>query len=137
MDQSSINQNRRSRRSNVLLAASIEALGAVIPVKLRNLSTEGALIEGDGLPVEGSEVLFRRNELSVSSRVAWVLGQQAGVAFRTPIPQEDVLRNIPSPRYRAPLQFRRDGLAVRKLSADELRLVDSWAWTPARNTLGE
>ena len=137
MDPSSINQNRRSRRSNVLLAASIEALGTVISVKLRNLSTEGALIEGDGLPVEGSEVLFRRNELCVSSRVAWVHGNQAGVAFRTQIPQEVVLRNIPNPRYRAPLQFRRDGLAVRKLSADERRLVESWAWTPSRNTLGE
>ena len=137
MDQSGITQNRQTRRSNVLLAASIEALGSVIPVKLRNLSTEGALIEGDGLPIEGSEVLFRRNELSVSSRVAWVHGKQAGVAFRRPIPQEDVLRNIPGPRYRAPTNFRREGLAVRKLSADELRLVESWAWTPSRNTLGE
>jgi hypothetical protein len=137
MDQSGITHNRQSRRSNVLLAASIEASGAVIPVKLRNLSTEGALIEGDGLPLEGSEVLFCRNELSVSSRVAWVLGKQAGVAFRRPIPQEDVLRNIPNPRYRAPSHFRRDGLAVRKMSADELRLVESWAWTPSRETLGE
>ena len=137
MDESSISQNRQSRRSNVLLAASIEVMGAVIPVKLRNLSVEGALIEGDGLPVEGSEVLFRRNELSVSSRVAWVHGKQAGVAFRRPIPQEDVLRNIPGPRYRAPMKFRREGLAVRKLSSDDLRLVESWAWTPSRNTLGE
>ena len=137
MDESSTTQNRQSRRSNVLLAASIEAMGAVIPVKLRNLSVEGALIEGQGLPVEGSEVLFRRNELSVSSRVAWVHENHAGVAFREPIPQEDVLRNIPSPRYRAPLSFRRDGLAVRKMSADERRLVESWAWTPSRNTLGE
>ena len=137
MDQSSITQNRQSRRSNVLLAATIEALGAVIPVKLRNLSTEGALIEGEGLPIEGSEVLFRRNELSVSSRVAWVHGTQAGVAFRRPIAQEDVLRNIPGPKYRAPTYFRREGLAVRKLSAEERRLVESWAWTPSRNTLGE
>jgi hypothetical protein len=137
MDESSTNQNRQSRRSNVLLAASIEAVGTVIPVKLRNLSVEGALIEGDGLPVEGSEILFRRNDLSVSSRVAWVHGKQAGVAFRVPIAQEDVLRNIPSPRYRAPLNFRRDGLAVRKLSADERRLVESWAWTPSHNRLGE
>jgi hypothetical protein len=137
MDESSTNQNRQSRRSNVLLAASIEAMGAVIPVKLRNLSVEGALIEGDGLPVEGSEILFRRNDLSVCSRVAWVHGKQAGVAFREPIAQEDVLRNIPSPRYRAPLNFRRDGLAVRKLSADERRLVESWAWTPSHNRLGE
>ena len=137
MDESSITQNRQSRRSNVLLAASIEALGAEIPVKLRNLSVEGALIEGKGLPVEGSEVLFRRNELSVASRVAWVHGNHAGVAFREPIPQEDVLRNIPGPKYRAPLSFRREGLAIRKLSADERRLVESWGCAPARNTLGE
>lgn len=137
MDESSNTQNRQARRSNVLLAASIEALGTVIPVKLRNLSTEGALIEGDGLPVEGSEILFRRNKLSVSSRVAWVLDNHAGVAFRRPIPQEDVLRNIPGPKYRAPASFRRDGLAVRKLSAEQLRLVESWAWTPSRDALGE
>lgn len=137
MDQSSITQNRQARRSNVLLAASIEVSGSSIPVKLRNLSTEGALIEGDGLPVEGSEVVFKRNELSVTSRVAWVHENQAGVAFRTAIPQEDVLRNIPSPRYRHPLNFRRPGLAVRKLTPDEQRLVQSWAWTPSRDSLGE
>lgn len=137
MDPSSNPQNRQSRRSNVLLAASIEALGAVIPVKLRNLSVEGALIEGRGLPLEGSEVMFRRNDLSVSSRVAWVHGNHAGVAFREPIPQEEVLRNIPGPRYRAPPNFRRDGLAIRQMSADERRLAESWAWTPSRGTLGE
>ncbi|HET7816301.1 MAG TPA: PilZ domain-containing protein [Sphingomicrobium sp.] len=137
MDQSSISQNRRSRRSNVLLAASIEVSGAVVPVKLRNLSTEGALIEGDGLPVEGSEVMFRRNEISVSSRVAWVHGKQAGVAFRRPIHQEEVLRNIPKPRYRAQPEFRRPALACRQLTAEERRLAQSWAWTPWGDSLGE
>ena len=137
MDESSTTQNRQSRRSNVLLAASIEVSGAAITVRLRNLSTEGALIEGDGLPIEGSEVLFRRNELSVNSRVAWVLGNQAGVAFTRPIPQEDVLRNIPKPRYRAPVHFKRPGLGARELSPDEWRLAQSWAWTPSRESLGE
>lgn len=137
MDQSSINQNRQSRRSNVLLAASIEVSGTTIPVKLRNLSTEGALIEASGLPVEGSEVLFKRNELSVSSRVAWVHENHAGVAFRRPIAQEDVLRNIPSPRYRHPLDFKRPGLGVQKLTDDEQRSAKGWAWTPAHGVLGE
>lgn len=126
MDCSSLSQNRRSRRANVLLAASIETSGAAIPVKLRNLSTEGALIEGDELPVEGSEVLFRRNDLALSGRVAWVDGKQAGVAFRTPIAQEDVLRNIPKPRERATLPFRRPGLSARELTPEERRLAESW-----------
>jgi hypothetical protein len=137
MDESSTSQNRRARRSNVLLAASIELSGAVIPVKLRNLSTEGALIEGDSLPVEGSEVLFRRNDLSVNSRVAWVHEKQAGVAFNRPIPQEDVLRNIPTPRHRRPLDFRRPGFTAREMSPQERRLAESWAWTPWRDSLGE
>ena len=137
MDESNTSQNRRARRSNVLLAASLELSGAVVAVKLRNLSTEGALIEGDSLPVEGSEVLFRRNDLSVTSRLAWVHENQAGVAFNRPIPAEDVLRNIPKPRSRAPLDFRRPPLACRALSADERRLAESWVWTPWNGALGE
>ena len=136
MDESSFTHSRRSRRS-VLLAASIEASGAVVPVKLRNLSTEGALIEGEGLPVEGSQVLFRRNDLSVKSRVAWVHEDQAGIAFTKPIAQEDVLRNIPKPRFRAPPNFRRPALTIKELSPEERRLAESWAWTPWGDALGE
>lgn len=137
MDESSITQNRRSRRSNVLLSAAIEAGGASIAVTLRNLSTEGALIEGDDLPLEGSEVRFRRNELSVTSRVAWVHGKHAGVAFKRPIAPEDVLRNIPKPKYRAPVEFRRPALACRELTGEERRLAEGWAWTPWSDSLGE
>ena len=137
MDQANIPQNRQSRRSNVLLAASIEASGASLPVKLRNLSTEGALIEGDELPVEGSEVLFRRNELSVASRVAWVHGKQAGVAFKRAIAQEDVLRNIPKPKHRAHVDYKRPSLAVRPLTPEERRLAESWAWRPRHDLPGE
>ena len=130
MDESSFTHNRRSRRSNVLLAASIEVSGAVVPVKLRNLSSQGALIEGEDLPVEGSEILFRRNELKVKGRVAWVHEEQAGVAFNTQLQPEEVLRNIPKPRPRVTPDFRRPGLACRKLTPDEQRLVDSWVWSP-------
>ena len=136
MDESSFPHNRQSRRSNVLLAASIEVSGSVVPVKLRNLSSEGALIEGDDLPVEGSEILFRRNELKVKGRVAWLHEGQAGIAFKALLPQEDVLRNIPKPRPRVLPDFKRPPLACRKLSPEEQRLVDSWVWTP-RGSLGE
>ena len=127
MDESLITQNRRSRRSNVLLAATIEAFGQIIPVKLRNLSTEGALIEGKKLPRDGSAVVFHRNELSVQSHVAWVNGDQTGLAFTRPIAREDVLRNIPGPRSRVPAKFARPGLGSRELTPEELRLAQSWA----------
>jgi hypothetical protein len=137
MNESLISQNRNARRSNVLLAATIEAFGSAIPVKLRNLSTEGALIEGKNLPLDGAKVVFRRNELSVESTVAWVHGDQAGIAFANSIPSEDVLRNIPSPRSRPPVKFGRPGLACRQLTAEERRMAETWAWSPTHSPPGE
>lgn len=130
MDQSCITQNRRSRRSNVLLSATLDASGTVHPVKLRNLSTEGALVEGEKLPIEGSQVLFRRNDLEVESRIAWVSGRHAGVAFGAPLKAEDVLRNVPKPRPRMRTEFKRPGLSSRELTPEEKRLLDSWVWAP-------
>ena len=119
-------QNRRGRRSPVLLAASVEVAGVVTPVKLRNLSEEGALIEGDRLPLEGSTTFFERNELRVKSRVAWVHGCFAGIAFARPLAKEQVLRNVPSPRPKHQPEFRRPGLVCRPLSPEERKLVERW-----------
>lgn len=137
MDQSSITQNRRSRRSPVLLAASIEVGGTPVPVKLRNLSEEGALIEADSLPSEDSTVFFCRNELRVKSRVAWVAGQFAGVAFNRPLKREELLRNVPKPRQQAPMDFRRPGLTCRPLTPEERRLLETWMVQSPNGRLGE
>ena len=137
MNETSSTQNRRYRRSNVLLAASVEQSGQLVDVKLRNLSAEGALIEGDGLPIEGSQVLFRRNELVVPGRIAWVQGRHAGVAFGAPLNQQDVLRNIPKPRPRVKPDFRRPGLACRDMSAEERSLVERWMTAAPMGSLGE
>lgn len=119
-------QNRRSRRAPVLLAATIEVDGVPEAVKLRNLSEEGALIEGERLPAEGSTSFFRRNELRLKSRVIWVHGRYAGVAFARPLKSEEVLRNIPQPRPKAQMDFRRPGLACRPLTAYERRMLERW-----------
>ena len=109
MDESSMFKNRRSRRAPVLLAATIEVDGVAQPVKLRNLSEDGALIEGDRLPAEGSTSFFQRSELRLKSRIIWVHGRYAGVAFARPLKCEELLRNIPQPRPKAQLEFRRPG----------------------------
>lgn len=137
MDQSSITQNRRSRRSNVLLAASLEASGVEHPVKLRNLSAEGALVEAAKLPIEGTQVTFRRNELEVASRIAWVNGKHAGIAFAAPLNAQQVLRHVPKPRPRLQADYRRPGLTTRQLTPEEKRLIESWAWSPNLGSIGE
>lgn len=126
MDESSPTQNRKSRRSNVLMSASLELSGASLPVKLRNLSADGALVEGDKLPVEGASLLFRKGDLSMTGVVAWVKGRQAGVSFAHKLNPEQLLRHVPAPRPRVAPTFRRPGL---KVSTDsDQGFGDSWHW---------
>ena len=137
MDQSSFSQNRRSRRAPVFLAASVEVAGTPEPVKLRNLSEEGALIEGERLPLEGTTTFFQRNELRLKSRVVWVQGRFAGVAFARPLKAEEVLRNVPKPRQQIQADFRRPGLACRPLTREERQMVEKWMVSSPTGALGE
>jgi hypothetical protein len=138
MDESSMMKNRRSRRSPVLLAATVEVAGTPVTVKLRNLSEEGALIEGEPLPFEGSSTFFERNDLRLKSRIIWVQGRYAGVAFEQPLKPEDVLRNIPAPKRPTQLNdFRRPGLACRPLTEYERRMLERWMTASPVSSLGE
>jgi hypothetical protein len=137
MDQSSTSQNRRSRRAPVFLAASVEVGGVPETVKLRNLSEEGALIEGERLPLEGTTTFFQRNDLRLKSRVVWVQGRFAGVAFARPLKAEEVLRNVPRPRQQIQSDFRRPGLACRPLTPEERRMVEKWMVASPLGALGE
>jgi len=137
MDESSTPHNRRSRRSPVFLAATIEVAGRPEPVKLRNLSEEGVLIEGDRLPLEGSTTCFERKDLRVKSRIVWVQGRYAGVAFDHPLKTEDVLRHVPKPRPTAKLDHRRPGLACRPLTATERKMIETWLSASGVPRLGE
>lgn len=127
MDQSSVTQNRRSGRSPVLLSAKIEVLGAEVAIVLRNLSSEGALIEGAQLPPEGATAVFRRNDLAVNGTVVWVEGRYAGLAFDRRLEREELLRHVPKPRQRIEPQFRRPGLACEPLSDADRKMVQMWA----------
>ena len=126
MDQSSASQNRKNRRSNVLMSASLELSGTSLPVKLRNLSAEGALVEGDKLPVEGASLLFRKGDLSMAGTVAWVKGRQAGVKFAKRLNPDQLLRHVPAPRARVNPTFRRPGLT--KFTDDDQGFGSAWHW---------
>lgn len=137
MDQSETTQNRKTRRSNVLMAASLELSGMALPVKLRNLSAEGALVEGDKLPVEGASILFRKGELSVPARVAWVKGKSAGVSFTVKLQPEQVLRHVPKPRPHVKPDFRRPGLKSLPLSEHERRFGEQWVASSPYSSPGD
>jgi len=137
MNAVSVTQNRRSSRSNVLLQATLEVPGASLIVVLRNLSEEGALIQGESLPAEGTRVLFRRDGLSVPSRIAWSHAGHAGVEFDFPLFPRELLRHVPTKQPKAPLPIkRRPGIAAQPLTPAERALIERWA-TESPNKLGE
>ena len=125
MDESSNTQNRKSRRSNVLMAARLELSGTSLSVKLRNLCADGALVEGDKLPVEGASIVFRKGDLSIPGKVAWVKTRHAGISFAHKLAPEQVLRHVPTPRARVKPDFRRPGLKS-STREEERRYGEQW-----------
>ncbi|HEX9947586.1 MAG TPA: hypothetical protein VGA98_08605, partial [Allosphingosinicella sp.] len=53
-------EDRVAPRTNLLLAATAEVGGRSLPVRIRNLSETGALIEGAGLPDAGMSLVLAR-----------------------------------------------------------------------------
>lgn len=124
----SIPEKRNTRRSNVLLAAIVEFDGKLIPVTLRNLSAEGALVSGDQLPEPGAAVLFRRKSLAVESCVVWSHAKHAGVMFARPLPKAVVLQHLPKlPQRPAPTWSGRPGFFCRALTDDDKSMIEEWA----------
>ena len=85
-------ESRQAGRASVLLFAVLEHDGSLIPVKVGNISASGALVIGNRLPAGGSNVTFRRQELSVGGRVAWRDLDHAGIEFDQTFELEDLLR---------------------------------------------
>lgn len=130
MDQSGPVQNRRSRRSNLLMLATIELSGRAVSVKLRNLSADGARVEGDNLPVEGTHLLFRKDDLVTDARVIWADGKQAGLRFAEKLDPVDMLNHVPQTRRRIQADFRGPALSARELTAVERELAAQWLINP-------
>ena len=128
MDESLLAQNRRNRRSNVMLKATLEVPGDSLSVVLRNLSQDGALVKGDALPDAGTRVLFHRQGLSVPGKIAWSHAGHAGLEFDVQLFPREMLRHVPTADPRpAPEISRRPGVAPKPLTAGERKLIEMWA----------
>jgi PilZ domain len=79
-------EDRASPRTNLLLAATAEVDGRAVPVRIRNLSETGALLEGAGLPDAGLKLILKRGDLEVSATIAWAAGGRRGIRFDGPTP---------------------------------------------------
>jgi hypothetical protein len=73
--------HRSQGRSNVFLSASLIVGAVPLPVRVRNMSRTGALLDGGSLPPEGARVRLVRGELSAEGEIAWQREGHAGIRF--------------------------------------------------------
>ena len=76
---------RGGARSNVFLSATLNCGQQRAPVRIRNMSPAGALVDGAELPVPGTRFRLSRGALSVLGSVAWNTQQHAGLQFETEV----------------------------------------------------
>ena len=86
--------SRSETRSNVFLSASLVTNSSTLPVRIRNLSPHGALLDGRELPVAGSSVRLVRGGLTVSGQVAWQADDWAGIGFDEQIEIDQWVRRV-------------------------------------------
>jgi len=86
MENAPIHELRLDSRNNIFVMATLYATGrSVTPVRVRNISRTGALVEAASLPPVGTIVRLSRASLSAAGAVVWAEGSKAGVQFDSPI----------------------------------------------------
>ena len=71
----------RAPRKNLLLTATIRSGGVSAPVRIRNLSEKGAMVDGHALPEPGASVILQRLEVEMRGVVAWRAEGRCGIQF--------------------------------------------------------
>lgn len=79
----------RPPRKNVMLAATISAGTVSAPVRIRNLSEVGAMIDGPALPETGSTLMLSRMALSIAATVIWNTAGRCGLSLGSAIVVDD------------------------------------------------
>jgi hypothetical protein len=74
----------RAQRKNLFLAAEIETEGVKLPVRIRNLSEGGAMVEGVALPGVGATLILRRLQIELAGSAIWRTAGRCGIKFGEP-----------------------------------------------------
>lgn len=104
---STLDESRSYPRTHLFVAASLCSNNVAEPVRIRNLSPVGALIEGSGIPEPCTEVILKRGSLQAVGQIAWQVGKKGGVAFSKEVNVSDWLSSPPIPH-----QARIDGIVA-------------------------
>jgi hypothetical protein len=74
-------EGRAAERSNMFVVATLSCAAGSTPVRVRNLSPSGALVEGSVLPLAGARMRLSRGNLHSAGEVVWSADGRAGLRF--------------------------------------------------------
>ena len=122
---------RRSARSKVFVAATIECGNARFPVRVINLSIHGVLVAGEATSPDEEAVTLRCGGLKAAGWIARVRPQHIAINFEAPIKPRTVARKMDGgsdliTRDTRKLDFRRPGFRGNQMTAEERQIVEAW-----------
>ncbi|MGZ8346850.1 MAG: PilZ domain-containing protein [Allosphingosinicella sp.] len=109
-DQGDHAEARRAPRRKLLLSAQMESDAVTGPVRIRDLSDVGALLEGVSFPQVGATLMLRRQALQIRGTIAWNSGSRCGVKFDAGISVADWIAGASSGKAGARAQARVDDI---------------------------
>ncbi|WP_028969856.1 PilZ domain-containing protein [Sphingomonas sp. URHD0057] len=86
-------KERVEPRTNLFVLATLRSASGVAPVKVRDVSSTGMLLEGAAIPCVGTEVQIERASSVASGCIVWTAGGRAGVKFNSSADVQDWLPN--------------------------------------------
>ncbi len=81
-------KNRAAGRNRVMLAAQLLTRSGEEPVRVRDLSGNGAKLVAPPIAEEGTDVILRHRDLFAAAKVQWVRDGEIGIEFYRAQPSE-------------------------------------------------
>lgn len=121
----SLLETRGIKRDSLFLTADVRLYGTAASerVKVRNLSDEGIMVEGELFAEEGQRVIVTlRNIGEVGGVVAWTQSARVGIAFDESIDSARVRQNFVETQKEAP-RYARPAMGASKDRSFQTRKV--------------
>ncbi|QNM82012.1 hypothetical protein H8M03_08190 [Sphingomonas sabuli] len=117
-------------RSNMFLAAMLHGDDRATPVRIRNMSVLGALVEAPALPAGDTPLRLVRGRLEADASIIWTSGLRSGLSFSAPVAVEEWMapvRNAEQSRVDEAVRMLRLGAIpnARNFSPERLHLDDA------------
>lgn len=93
-EQAQGSQPARPARTRVLQRGFLEVGNRVVPVQIRNISAQGAMVSGLGSCRSGEAVILRREKTSAAGSIAWTAADTVGIVFADPLNEAEWLPRL-------------------------------------------